>query len=223
MVNSSEAELKQQVNKKFKNIESLEQYGINYLRFMLDEMFCTTNNVVAALQTLLKNFAEEGLSKTVGDNVSEISEQVKAVSGRLAEVNQLPLESPKYILQGITKCSVAEFTGRFDLLLNQERVNQISTLATLGNTTTATPKRIKQILVLANNSYRSLNNSNSWNVPSVHHAARDFKHPPKCFNCGEPHLLPDFKKPRNEGKNTRNRKAHTEKEGGKGGNQRRRK
>ena len=49
MVNSSEAELKQQVNKKFEKLESLEQGGITYLKFMLDEMFCMTNDVVAAL------------------------------------------------------------------------------------------------------------------------------------------------------------------------------
>ena len=86
-------------------------------------------------------------------------------------------------------------------------------LLTLGNTTTDTLKRIKQILVLVNNSYHSLNTSNSWNFPSGHHAARDFKHPPKCFNCGKPHLLPDCNKPCDDGKIARNRKAHT----GKGG------
>ena len=39
------------------------------------------------------------------------------------------------------------------------------TLVTLGNTNTATLKQIKQILVLAHNSYHSLNTSNSCNVP----------------------------------------------------------
>ena len=83
-------------------------------------MFCMTNDVVAALQTFLKNFSEEDLSKTVGENMSEISAQVKAVIGRLTEVNQLPLEAHTYILQGLTKCSATEFTGTFELLLNQE-------------------------------------------------------------------------------------------------------
>ena len=94
----------------------------------------------------------------------------------------------------------------------------MSTSVTLGNTTTATLKQVKQIIVFVNNSYHSLNTSNSWNVPSGHHAARYFKHPPKCFNCGDPHLLPDCKKPRDEGNISRNRKVHMEKGGGKGGN-----
>ena len=185
---------------------------------MLEKMFCMTNNVVAALQTFLKKFSEEVLSKTVGENVSEISAQVKAVSERLTEVKQLPLEDPTYILQGLTKCSVAEFTGPFKLLLNQEQVNQMSTSVMLGNTTTATLKQIKQILVLANNSYHSLNTSNSWNVPNGHHATREFNHYPKCFNCGEPHLILNRKKPCDEDKISRNRKVHMDKGGGKGGN-----
>ena len=73
MMNSSEAELKQRVNGKFKNPESLEQGGITYLKFMLDKMFCMQNDAMAALYTFLNFFAEDGLSKTVGENVSEIS------------------------------------------------------------------------------------------------------------------------------------------------------
>ena len=72
-----------------------------------------TNDVVPALQTFLKTFVEEVLSKTVGDNVSEASANIKAVSERLSEVNQLPIEAPTYVLQGLTKCSVPEFTGLF--------------------------------------------------------------------------------------------------------------
>ena len=94
----------------------------------------------------------------------------------------------------------------------------MSTLVTLGNTTTSTMKQIKQILILANNTCHSLNISNSWNVPSGHHAEREFKHPPKCFNFGEHRLLPDCKKTRDEGKIARNRKVQLKKGGGKGVN-----
>ena len=120
MANSSEAELKQRVDEKFEKLKSLKQGGITYLECMLDGMFCMKNNVVAALHTFFENFAEEGILKTVGGNMSEISAQVKALSRRLAKANQLPLEAHMYILQGRTKCSVAEFTGTFELLLNQE-------------------------------------------------------------------------------------------------------
>ena len=70
MMNSSEAELKERVDEKFEKIELLKQGGITYLEFMLNKMFCMTNDVISALQTFLNNLAEEGLLKTVGDNVS---------------------------------------------------------------------------------------------------------------------------------------------------------
>ena len=72
-----------------------------------------TNEVVTAFQSFFKTFSDEGLTKTVEVNVSEASAQVNALSERLLELNQLPLEAPTYVLQGITKCSVPKFTGMF--------------------------------------------------------------------------------------------------------------
>ena len=102
MVNSSEVELKQRVEENSEKLELLDQGGITYLEFMLDDVFCMKNNVVAALHTFFENFAEEGILKTLGRNMSEISAQVKALSRRLAKANQLPLEAHMYILQGLT-------------------------------------------------------------------------------------------------------------------------
>ena len=52
------------------------------------------NDVVAVSQLFLKTLADDVLTKTVRENVSEASAQVKSVSERLLEVNQLPLEAP---------------------------------------------------------------------------------------------------------------------------------
>ena len=60
-------------------LDSLERERITYLKLLLDEMFCMTNNVVSALQTFLKMFSDIGLTKTVGENVAEATAQVKAV------------------------------------------------------------------------------------------------------------------------------------------------
>ena len=77
------------------------------MKYMLDEMFCTTNDVVTVLQTFIKTFSEEGFLKTIGENVLEVTAHMRAVSERLSEVKQLPLKAPFYILQGLAKCSVA--------------------------------------------------------------------------------------------------------------------
>ena len=77
------------------------------MKYMLDEMFCMTNDVVTALHKFIKTFAKEGVSEKIGENVSEVMAQLRSVSERLSEVKQLPLKAPTYILQGLTKCSVA--------------------------------------------------------------------------------------------------------------------
>ena len=157
-----------------------------------------TNDLVSALQTFLKTFSDIGLTKTVGENVAEATAQVKAVCERLSKVNQLPQEAPTFVLQGLTKRSVPEFTGPLTPILNQERVNQMGTVVSLTNTFVAKLTQVLAIVVLANNSYQLLNTSNAWNIPKGkrgHHASQLT---PECLNCGKPHLLPDHKCPRDE-------------------------
>ena len=105
-------------------------------------MLCMTNDVVTSLQTFIKTFAEEGFSKTIGENVSEVTAQLRAVSERLSELKQTPLKAPTYILKGLTKCSVAEFTAPFDLLLNMKQVNQMGTPLSTENTSNFTLKQV---------------------------------------------------------------------------------
>ena len=85
----------------------------------------------------------------MGENVAEVTAQVKAVCERLSKVNQLPQEAPTFVLQGLTKCSVPEFTGPFTLIINQERVNQMGTAVSLTNTYAATLTRVMAIVILA--------------------------------------------------------------------------
>ena len=108
-----------------------------------------TNDVVSALQTFLKTFSDIGLTKTVGENVAEATAQVKAVCERLSKMNQLTQEAPTFSLQGLTKCSVPEFTGPFTLILNQERINQMGTAVSLTNTSAVTLTRVLAIVILA--------------------------------------------------------------------------
>ena len=119
--------------------------------------------------------------KAVRENVSEAAAHIMEVSEHLSEVNQLPLEAPKYVLQGMTKCFVSEFNGPFELMPNQERVTHMDTSVSLVNTSSDTFKRVLNILHLINNSYHSLNTSNDWNLPQGkrgHHASNHPHHTP---------------------------------------------
>ena len=66
LANLSEAALSQRVVEKFQQLEPLEQGVITYLQFLLDEIFCMTNEFFTALQSFLKVFSYEVLTKTVG-------------------------------------------------------------------------------------------------------------------------------------------------------------
>ena len=123
-------------------------------------------------------------------------------------------EAPKYVLQGMTKCSVPEFNGPFELMLNQERVTHMDTPVSLVNTASDTLKRVLNITHLTNNSHHSLKTSNDWNMPQGKRGQHADQHPhqfPISFKCGDLHLLPDCKRPRDEAKISRNRKAYMDK------------
>ena len=126
----------------------------------------------------------------------------------------MPLKAPTYVTQGLTKCSLPDFNGPFELMLNQERVTQMGMDVSLVNTSSVTLKHVLHIIVLANNSYHSLNNFNAWNVPQGkrgHHSAQKPHHTPECFNCGKTHPLPDCKHDCDEAKIARNRRAYMNK------------
>ena len=87
----------------------------------------------------------------------------------------------------------------------------MGTAVSLTNTSAATLIQVLAIVILENNSYHLLNTLNARNIPQGkrgHHASQ---FTPECFNCGDPHLLPDCKRPRDESKIARNKKAYMDK------------
>ena len=87
----------------------------------------------------------------------------------------------------------------------------MGTAVSLTNTSAVTLTRVLAIVILANNSYHLINTSNAWSIPQGkcgHHASQ---FTPEWFNCGEPHLLPDCKRPQDESKIARNKKAYMDK------------
>ena len=47
-------------------------------------------------------------------------------SFRLADVNKLPIEADTYLLEGLTKFSMEDFSKTFNMMLHQERIKQLS-------------------------------------------------------------------------------------------------
>ena len=54
-----------------------------------------------------------------------IVQNINDVAEQLAELPALPRDTPLIILTGYTQCSVSDFVGLFELILNTERVVQL--------------------------------------------------------------------------------------------------
>ena len=162
--NSSATELIHRVDVKYNKLTTAERGGVTRLKIQLDEMFCITNDVVKALQSFLLEVSEEGPSKIPGENISELTAQINAVCERLSAENRLPVETPIHVLEGLTKCSVPEFKGPFQLLLDKARVEEMSTVSSVLVTCADTLARVKEITSMANNSFHSLNTAKRWDT-----------------------------------------------------------
>jgi hypothetical protein len=126
-----------------------------------------------------ENFAKDGIAKVPNEDVRVATEQIVAISGRLAEVSALPSECTVQLLEGLTKCSVTLLVG--------ERLRQLRTLPTLHNSTRL--GGIKKLCKETNDMFNSLNVSKEWNIPQKHRIDA-------CFNCGDPnHGVPKCPKP----------------------------
>ena len=64
---------------------------------------------------------------TVGDNIALLMIQFLVYVARLVDMKKLPIKVATYLLKGITKYYLEEFSKTFDMMLHQERIKQLST------------------------------------------------------------------------------------------------
>ncbi len=69
MMNSCDALLIKQINKKFKDLSLFEQGGVTYIKLALDKMFTISNTVVTTLQGFFENFSKDGIAKVPNEDV----------------------------------------------------------------------------------------------------------------------------------------------------------
>jgi hypothetical protein len=125
------------------------------------------------------------------------------VCARLAEVDALPQEVPGYILEGFTRCLVAESKEIHKLLNTANKVCQMRAVSgkRISNTTLVA---VQKLCSKANDMFHSLNLTNKWNIPQGHRADAFGN---ICYNCGAPdHTCNKCPLPRNEAKITKKAK-----------------
>ena len=103
----------------------------------------------------IKNFFKYDIAKVPNDNVSDLVQKIYAVCERLAEANELPYETPFYVLKVLTRCIVPDLIGPFEIMINAEHVRQIESDGGVVNDK-ITLERSKNITLMANNSFQSL-------------------------------------------------------------------
>ncbi len=83
MINSCDALLAKQIDKKFADLSLFEQGGVTYIKLALDGMFTISKTIVTTLQGFFENFAKDGIAKVPNEDVRVATEQLIAVTERL--------------------------------------------------------------------------------------------------------------------------------------------
>ena len=107
----------------------------------------------------------------------------------LAEVLEITRDTPLLILNGFTKCSVREFIGPFELMINTERVIQLDNDGNRHDDSKCL-ERAKKLTLLESNSLHSLNVSNHLNI-IYNHWKGITKGRCQCYNCSIEQYYPD--------------------------------
>ena len=86
-MNSLDTAITKKVEEEYETLDGIEQGGITYLDFSLDDMFNMSDVVITFLQELLKLLVEH----------------INAVKERLTEVPELSRDIPFLVFNGFTK------------------------------------------------------------------------------------------------------------------------
>ena len=187
---SSTVDLRERVDSQYKNLPADCKGGVTYLYLQLRIMFHMSRDTITALKKYLKLFEEKGLRRIRGENVVVAEKEIVAVCTRLKEVNALPDETVVDVLEGLTNCSVPDFTKLFDFLLQAARVNALELDEANKGDTLA---QVKEIMSKAVDAYHALCTAGKWHV---NHKRVSLI---VCWNCGEEgHRCDDCTKPKNQ-------------------------
>lgn len=187
---SSTVDLRERVDSQYKNLPADCKGGVTYLYLQLRIMFHMSRDTITALKKYLKLFEEKGLRRIRGENVVVAEKEINAVCTRLNEVGALPEETVVDVLEGLTNCSVPDFTKLFDFLLQAARVNALDLDEANKGDTLA---QVKQIMAKAVDAYHALCTAGKWHVNHKRVSVV------VCWNCGEEgHRCEKCPKPKNQ-------------------------
>ncbi|EED86705.1 predicted protein [Thalassiosira pseudonana CCMP1335] len=210
--NSITGELWDRVKIVYDQVPKSESGALTLLKLVYEKTMLMTQENVSSLKYFIKLFANTGLTRFTGESVTIAGKQLIVACTRLSDVGQLPQDTLKDVLAGLSKCSCESFRKVYDHLLQTESINALQEVTVPCKTIL---RRVKEVFIGAVTMYNSLCLSNKWYNPNnrgggVH----------SCWNCEEEGChVRKCSKPKDKQRIARNREKYLkEKESG-GGSQ----
>lgn len=212
--NSCTSDLKARVAMTYDSLNEGYKGAVTYMWCVLDFLFAMSEDQVQSLKNYFKVFAQGGLKKVKGENVPTVSIPLYAAARRLESIGHLENIQIKFVLEGLSKCSIPKFAKVFDAMLTDYSAHSILPNGGHRCWGHAGPwQEFDYILRLALTHHGNLTTDpKNWNLArkGLHSAAT--KPDIKCWNCGDPtHNLGQCPKKKDKKRIDQNRKEFYEK------------
>jgi hypothetical protein len=147
------------------------------------------SNTEEALDALTKRIRDFKISILQGENVDKATSLLRGAVKRLSQINRVPQNIVRTMLQIMLMTSVPKFNNTFELMETSRFVNDCE----------------PTIFSIAQEKYAFMMEANQWNGVSSKGSKSTFitvrsGKEPICWNCGGPHRLPDCTLPKNQEK-----------------------
>ena len=218
LVNSCNAELNKEIEKKFDKLHKNRKGGVTYLFYLLTSTFKMTCEIKKAIQHYLGFWRDKGLSKIQGENVAQAELLLLGCCKRLDAAGALGDKYVLDILEGLCICFCAEFKNMFEPMLNMAKLGNFNVLSTIKCNSTPL-EMIEAILTKEVDHYDLIARLGHCNVPNNcqgggggnngGHDALKIAPKRKCWNYGkEGYSVEKCKQPKNAEHIKQNKKKY---------------
>ena len=170
----------------------------------------TVNNEAAA-QAIKSRLERLRLSNVQGENVEKVVSIVRSAIKRLKNVNSLPDNIMKILINIFSSSSVPEFNGYFSQMRRTLKTETILNKG-IASTTVTIHDQIDHVLDLATELYREMHTNDEWSGASTQgneliFTAAATTGKVTCWNCGKDHHLNKCPEPKNKDRINQNKQA----------------
>jgi hypothetical protein len=175
---------------KYKRYSEVEKEGPLFFVIMMSKLLSNTEE---ASDALIKRIRDFKISNLQGENVDKATSLLGGAVKILAQINRVPQNIVRTMLQIMQTTSVPKFNNTFELLETSRFVNDCEPALHVGVTGQF---NVNKIFSIAEQKYASMMEANQWNGVSNKGSNSTFitvgsGKETVCWNCGGPHRLPD--------------------------------